>query len=281
MRTALSTVACPDWPLDRVVRVVADLGCQGLDLRTLGQGSTALACDPALTSPEKLRDMLGAAGLLPACVSTSLRFDAPINPPIIGRIIGDYEQAVRGAKWAIDLASRLHCPFVRVFAFEIPHGERYDSAVTRIVKRLVMVADHARNTGMRVVLENGGSFPRAADIAEIMDRVGSPLLGASYSMAVAHEAGEDPAIGANALGDRLWVARVKDHAGHRVVPLGRGDRPCEPFVRALAAMGSDAWIVYEWDRAWLNELAEGDDTETVLGEASRLLREWTVQPQPV
>ena len=115
---------------------------------------------------------------------------------------------------------------------------------------LLEVLDAARNTGVRILLENGGSFTTAIDLAEIMDRVDHPLLGASHTPAVtAKAAGEDPVNGVNVLGDRLWVAKVKDHDEDRCRPcrIGTGVVGCEAFARALAS--TDAWAVLEWDRA--------------------------------
>ena len=73
--------------------------------------------------------------------------------------------------------------------------------VARIAERLGRVADHCRNSGVRLLLENGGSFATAAQVCEILDAVDSPMVAASYNLAVARAAGEDIARGVNVLGD--------------------------------------------------------------------------------
>lgn len=273
LRTAFSSVACPDWTLSRIAAAAAEYGYDGVELRTFGYGSREFACDPALTGAEKLRGMFRDAGVDIACLATSVAFDAPIRPPVIGRALSDNEGSVRAAKAAIDLAAQVECPLVRVFAFEVPGREKRASAVARIVERLALAVDAARNTGVRVVIENGGSFPRAADLAELIDRVGSPLLGAAYSMPVALGAGEDPADGLRVLGGRVWTAKLKDQAADgRPVPLGSGRLPCARFVRSLMEMGYRGWLVYEWDRAWIPGLAY---PEAVLPGALRRIYEWS------
>lgn len=274
IRTSFSTVACHDWTLDRVARAGAEWGYDGVELRTFGSGATEFACDPFLTGTDKIVALLGEAGLRPACLATSIRFDEAIDPPAIGRVITDTERSVRAAKSALDLAGAIGCPLVRVFGFELPDGEKRSRGLARIVARLAMALDHARNTGVRLVIENGGSFPTAADLAEIMDATNHSSLGASYSMSVAAAAGEDPIGGINVLAERLWAAKVKDLRDGKPCPLGTGDLPCERFVRGLAGSGLEASLVYEWDRAWLTGLAE---PEEILPGAARRLFEWIGQ----
>jgi len=269
---AFSTVACPEWPLDRVFAAAEEWRCDGVELRTDGYGATRFACDPALTSEGKIRRLASDAGARIACLATGLSFDEPIRPPVIGRVISDTERSVREAKRAIDLAVTIEGECVRVFGFEVPMGESRSSAVDRIVERLGLVLSRAKNTGGRVVLENGGSFATATQLAELMDFLDHPLLGASYSMATAYTAGEDPAQGANVLGDRLWIAKVKDcTAQRRPCPPGAGVMPAQGFVEAAARANPDVWLVVEWVRAWIEGLAE---PEQVMPRSFETLAGW-------
>lgn len=271
-KPAFSTVACPEWILERVARAAAEWGYEGLELRTFGHGSTQVACDPALTSAAKVRKTLDEAGVAACCLATGARLDEPIRPPVIGRVIGDNEKSVRQAKAMIDLAAQIEAPLVRVFGFEFPAGEPRRKAIARIAERLRLVVDGARNTGVKVVIENGGSFPRGADVAELIAAVGAgPLLGASYSAAVAYAAAEMPADGVRALADRLLVAKIKDFRDGRACPLGTGEVPCARFVAALAESGFHGPLVYEWDRLWLPDLAPA---EAVLPQAVQAMYAW-------
>lgn len=276
-KPAFSTVACPEWTLERVARAAAEWGYESLELRTFGHGSTRLACDPALTSAAKVRKSLDAAGVTVCCLATGVRFDEPIRPPVLGRVITDTERSVRAAKAMIDLAAQIEAPLVRVFGFEFPPSEPRTKATARIAERLRLALDGARNTGVRVVIENGGSFPRGSDVAELIAAVGGDaLLGASYSAAVAYAAGEMPADGVRALSDRLWVARIKDFKRGRACPLGTGDVPCARMVSALAQAGYAGPLVYEWDRLWLPDLAP---PESVLPQAARTMYQWMGGPR--
>jgi sugar phosphate isomerase/epimerase len=274
MKPAFSTVACPDWTLARMAGRLEAWGYLGVELRTFGNGSTQFAFDPALTSPEKIRGAFAGAGVEICSLGTSIRFDAAVTPSVIGRVISDTERSVREAKGMIDLAIRLECPFVRVFGFELPEGEPRARGLARVVDRLAKAADYCRNSGVKLMLENGGSFATAVDLAEIIDRVGSAMLVASYSVPVGAMAGESVANAANVLGDRLACVKVKDLRGGKPVALGEGEMGCRASVEALAKAGFGGWVVYEFDRAWLGVEADADG---VLAQSSKQLFAWSGQ----
>ena len=76
IRFAFSTLACPDWSIDKVAQQAKEMGYDGVELRTLGAGGTQLASDPATTDPAKVKAAFDAAGVEPICLSASTTFDA-------------------------------------------------------------------------------------------------------------------------------------------------------------------------------------------------------------
>lgn len=272
MKLAFSTVACPEWTLDQVVSFAASSEYDGVELRTFGFGSSKIACDPALTAASKLRALMDEAGVVGASLATGCRFDEPIFPPVIGRVISDTERSVREAKSAIQMAAALDVPFVRVFAFEFQRGDNPKLAERRIINRLRSAIDAARNTGVKVVLENGGSYPGAKDIARIIAEINHPLLGAAYSPMAALAARESAIEGAEILGDRLWMVKLKDERNGEPCVIGDGDLGCRAFVEHLARRQFSGWGVVEWDRLWIDGLAA---PEGVLSTAAERLRVWS------
>lgn len=277
IKPAFSTLACPDWTLDRVGAAAQEYGYEAVELRTFGPASRTLACDPALSDEAKTRRAFRARGVEVLSLATSLAFDEPIRPPVIGLAIADHERPVREARRAIDLAVAMECPLVRVFGFEVPGREKRRAAIARIVRRLRAAADHARSTGVRLALENGGSFPTGADIAAVIDEVGSPQLGGCYSLGPAAAAGERPRDGLGALGERLWLARIKDAKGGRPCRLGEGELPAREMAVALAGAGYDGPLVFEWDRLWLPDLAPAEE---VLPAAAAAMTGWITEARP-
>lgn len=271
MKPAFSTLACPEWTFSRLAEHAAKWGFLGCELRTFGYGSTQFSCDPALTSPEKVRLLLERAGLEIVSLATSIRYDEPITPPVLGYVFGDRERSVRESKGAIDLAVRMECLYVRVFGFEIIGSEARRSALARITDRLKKAADHARNSGVKLLVENGGSFSTAVQLAELLDGVGSELVEAAYSVPVAALSGESATNGINVLGERLACVKLRQYKNGRPCSLEDGDFDNRGAVEALARAGFGGWIVYEYDRAWFKELP---DVNQAMRESAIKLFEW-------
>lgn len=274
MKPAFSTVACAEWTFDRLAKAAAGWGYLGCELRTFGYASTDFACDPALTAPAKVRGLLERAGLELVSLATSLRYDDPITPPVLGNVISDTEKSVRESKSAIDLAVRMEVPFVRVFAFEIVGSESRRSAIARIASRLGKAADHARNSGVKLLLENGGSFSTAAQMAELMDEIDNPLVAAAYSVPVGLAAEEKPADAFNVLGERLACVKVRDFDHGRPCALGDGQIDNRSAIEALGNLGFTGWVTYEYDRAWINTKTPLPPPEQVLEVSAKRLFQW-------
>ena len=140
----------------------------------------------------------------------------------------------------------------------------------RIIDRIRLVCDHARNNGVRIAIQNGGSFASAAELTELIDRVNSPQLGAAYDVVAGVEADDDPADAIALLGPRLLQARLGDVQGQNPVAPGEGESQCKRFVEALIETDFSGWLVYEWPALFLPGLAGADvalpkATEAVYG----------------
>jgi len=275
IRLAFSTVACPNWTLEHAVNTAAELGFVGLELRSFGQGGTEFACDPALTSAAKVRRMFIEAGIEPAMIASGVRFDAPVFPPVLCHVLPSSEASIREGRHMVQVASDVGAPFLRVFAFDIHGREGRRNAIRRITERLFKVCDYARGRDVMILIENGGAFPKAEDLVEIMNKVPSPLLGACYDALTAVEAKEDPAAGCAMLGSRLRALRLRDSRDGAPCRLGKGILPGREVLKALRASdeewGTDPWLTYSWDRAWISELSPAEE---VLPAAYAQMSDW-------
>lgn len=271
MKFAFSTLACPDWTLDRVVALARDTGYAGVELRTFGHADPRLACDPCHTSGAKARRLFDEAGVEPAGVATSVRYDQRVWPPFIGRVIGDFDRPVRETKALIQVARAMGADYVRVFGFELLAGEERARGSRRVIERARAAATTARHTGVRLAVENAGSWSTGAQVLELIESCSDPLLGVSYSVSTASRAEEAPEEGLALLADRLISVKLTDTRNGRPVPLGEGEQPVERTVRALARAGYDGWVVFEWPRLWINGLAE---PQRALAHAADRLYAW-------
>lgn len=259
IQLAFSTVACPDWTLEKVVEQAKAMGYAGVEMRTLGDtsgGATAamLACDPALSDPASVRRLFDDASLVPICLSTSISLhhaDATAA-----------RAAAAQASRAIDLAAALGCPSVRVFASTLRPGEDRRAVCMRIASRIAPLADKAGERGVQLLFENAGSFATAKDWWTMLDLAGHPMAGMCWNVANAAVAGEGPAVSVSILNSRIRMAKVKDLTigeGTGFKPLGEGDVEVELFFKRLMGIGYDGYLSVEWDRLWLPSLAPAEE----------------------
>src|SRR5688500_324809 len=168
IKLAFSTVACPEWTLEEVARKAQGMGYQGVELRTLGPGASALASDPALTDPDKIGRIFKAFGVEPVCLSTSVAFNHKD------------ESAGRAAVWEaqayVDMAAQIGCPYVRFFGYEVKPGDSRQGAMQRIAGRIGQLLEHAGDRGVQVLLENAGSFNTAKEWWWLFNLVDHPML---------------------------------------------------------------------------------------------------------
>lgn len=279
MKIAFSTIACPSWTLTEAVSKASELGYLGLEMRSFHDKrdkrdqSVSIASDPFSMAPEEITAIFDDAGVEPVSFATSVRYDKPIHPPVIGRIFQNEEEGVSDTKAYVDLADRSGTGFVRVFGCNLPAAEPHACSMTRVSERMRLAAQTARNTKVRVLLENAGSFTRNTEFLGLIELVNSQWLGASFNILASHQAGENPADGVRVLKDHLYVVKVCDIDSDGIpVRLGEGILPVRELIETLAEMNYTGWVVYEYPKIWhpKHEL----DADDVLKHAADTLYEW-------
>lgn len=266
IKLAFSTTACPEWTIEDVARRAAEMGYQGVELRTLGKGATALACDPALTDSKKVADIFKAAGVEPMCLSTSIALNH--------KSTSDGRAALEAASHAIRTAADIGCPAVRVFGYDLRPGDGRQAALQRIADSARTLGDIGGELGVQVLLENGGSFNKAKEWWWVLNIVDHPMVGMAWNAANAASVGETVAVSVPVLNSRIRLAKVKDVKigdGSGFVPLGEGTVGIKSFVQRLLGLGFQDYVSVEWDRAWLPSLAPAEE---YLPDAQKRLRGW-------
>jgi sugar phosphate isomerase/epimerase len=280
-KLAFSTLACPDWPLDRVLERCCSYGYGGVEIRQIF-GQTDLLKVAALhpSQHSELRQRLADGNIAICGLASSVRFDYP-------------EAAAREAQFHIgrayvELAAALGARFVRVFGDVLPSGPpaARAAALEPIADGLNRLGEFAGTVQVRVVLETHGDFSDSTVVAALMPRIQSPSVGILWDTHHPWKFFDEP------LGqtwDRLrpwvWHTHWKDsvsrpavparesstaheqssaataaHAlmsGHReadYVLFGGGEFPAEECARLLKTSGYDGWLSLEWEKMWHPQL---------------------------
>ncbi len=263
---AFSTVACPDWKIERVLEAANEYGYQGIELRTMGGDASSLASEPDGASAAGIRRQFRDAGVDLICLSTGVALHYKKE--------FERHQAMNTARHCIDLAAELGAPQVRMFGYQIYPGELKAPALRRLCDRFTSIAEYAEQSGIEILIENAGTFARSKELWGLMQEIDHPLVNVCWNVANGATVGESPLTSVSVLHSRIRLAKVKDTEigdGSGFVPLGEGNVGVERFIEILRGIGYDGYISVEWDKAWLPSLAE---PEEYLPQAIATLQEW-------
>jgi sugar phosphate isomerase/epimerase len=257
---AFSTLACPDWPLELALARGRAYGYRAVELRLID----GLLIEASMPKAERnrVRALLTSSGLELVAVDSSIRLTD-----------GEPRATADHVMRFVELAAGWGAPLIRVFGGD---GER-----ARAVEALRLAASEAERCGVGVALETHDEFSSAAAVAEVLDAVDTPAIGAVWDVVHTHRMGETPADVVARLGDRILDVHIKDARrtspeaswadGFVYVLLGQGEVPVRACVEALRSAGYEGWVVTEWEKLWHPEIEE---PEVALPQHSTLLREW-------
>jgi protein FrlC len=125
-----------------------------------------------------------------------------------------------------------------------------DEAWQVLIENLKVVCDRAEKAGgIRVGIETEPALfiETSAELAEVISRVGSPLLGANLDLGHVHVTGESAAEAVNLLKGRIWNVHIEDLPGRKhyhLVP-GTGSYDFVAARKALESAGYDRFATVE------------------------------------
>lgn len=243
MKLAYSTLGCPDWQWEDVVSAAADLGYDGIEVRGLLREMYAPRM--SVFQPDR-RDatlaQLKRLGLTIPCLAS------------FATLQNGGEEALTEGRDYIDLARAIGTPYVRVLGDKNagPGAPVNDSIVAVTLTKL---CDHAKDTGVTVLIETSGCYGDTARLRALVTAVDRPELAVLWD--VHHPFrffGESPEDTVRNIGPWVRHVHIKDSvmtpSGPRYRMLGDGDLPLQAFVDALAGLKYEGFITLEWVKRW-------------------------------
>jgi sugar phosphate isomerase/epimerase len=114
------------------------------------------------------------------------------------------------------------------------------------LKRICLTAE-ALDLRVGVEYEPGLLVERASELAEVIERVDSPCLGANLDIGHSYLCGETAQEAVGLLQGRIWNVHVEDIQGRKhyhLVP-GEGELPFNDYFQALNSAGYDGFLTLE------------------------------------
>ena len=267
MKLAFTTLACPDWTFEQCIEAAQRYGYAGLELRLLDGEiiSSALTREQR----QRVRALAQQASLTIIGLDTSLRVaqtDADMRA-----------QQIREGVALLELARDLEAPFIRVFAGP-PDGVHEEAAIASAVATLESLAQRGQQLGVAIALETHDAFSSSAAVAQVLNHLQDPLVGALWDFLHPYRVGETAQETAQRLSGRLLHVHIKDgqrpqekYQEWKLTLLGEGDVPTLDMLAALQATGYQGWLSVEWEKKWHPELTE---PEVALPQHIAQLREY-------
>lgn len=236
MKLAFSTLGVPGMPVAEVVRLAAEHGYEGVELRAHPEEPVHLG----LSSLERadVVEEFKAAGVEILAVAGYVQVASE----------GDDEAIAAELAELVKLARDLGVRYVRVF----PGGGDQDpaDADATAARRLGAAAPAAADMGVSILLETHDTHSAGADVARIVGTVGHPRIGAIWDVLHTWRADEDPAAGHAVLAPHLGYVQVKDVASAddlTPLPLGAG---VLPLAACLEPLAPETWVCWEYEKRW-------------------------------
>lgn len=230
---AFSTLGCPSWDLDTILRAAVDFGYDALELRGhLDQMDLPQAAPFTPENRAQTRRRIADAGLRVCCVGSS------------GVVAQGNLEHVRAH---CALARDLDCPLVRVFG-----GERTD----RSAANLRAFGDAAVDAGVALVLETHDAFSTGATVAALLAEADHPAVFSLWDLHHPYRQGEAPAETLAHLLPTLRHVHIKDSRDGVYTLPDEGDVPLAAMLADLRAHGYDGVVSVEWEKRWHPELPD-------------------------
>jgi sugar phosphate isomerase/epimerase len=251
---SFSTLGCPKWTWARILEQASSLGYAAIELRGI-EGEMDLTKRPEFIGTrldQSLKD-LAARSVKISDLGASARMHEA-DPTVRAA------QLDEGRRF-IDLAHRLTVPYVRVFPDKVPPGEAKPAVMARIIDGLRALGEHAKGSGVAVIMESHGDFTDGPSLLEILKGAAMPnvaFLWDAHHTCVAGK--EDPAATYKLIGSYVRHTHLKDSrpegTGIRYVLTGSGTVPVRETVSVLAKGGYRGYYGFEWEKAWHPEIEE-------------------------
>lgn len=270
LQLAFSTLACPDWSLERAIEEALRWGYDGLELGLI-DGQTI---EPNLSAGERERigQLLRESGARLAAVDSSISLVSDLLEVEIDTQLREL----------LDVAAAWGAPLVRVFGGEPPGGLTESDGVARATRILQRMSLEAERRGVRIGLETHDAFSAASVVAQVLGGVGSPQVGAVWDVLHTHRMGESPAQVWDFVGPRVMAVHIKDarrapeNDGWKPALLGDGEIPVRECVSVLQRAGYQGWLVAEWEKAWYPEIEE---PTVALPHEIEMLKAWIAEDE--
>ncbi|MBO5410233.1 MAG: AMP-binding protein [Clostridia bacterium] len=239
MKLSFSTNGWQELSWADFVNTANDLGFSGIEIHNI--------TDERFTGPDAPFNKQNSAATVHKLRENSLSI------PCIDTFcnVADSKTAEEGFEevaTAIEIASRIRCPYVRIHAYSTGEEKaQEDSTVISLIGRLI---DKAETDGVTLLIETVGLYADTSRLRDLLNIFACDALAALWDINHPYrDFGEEAETTITNLGAYIKHVHIKDSAiegGELKYKLvGEGDLPIDSMLRALSSVNYDGYLSYE------------------------------------
>ncbi len=255
MQLGFSTNAFTRFSLTDALATIAAAGYAGVEILADRPHWYPDHFDPA--EAEGIRGQLETLRLKVSNINANCTFgywkDAPpepfFEPSLISPDARLREDRIRMIHNTLDFAHAIAAPNISITSGKALPTMPPDAAMKQLYESLGPVLEKAEKLQVRVGIESEPMLfiEWATELRELIDRMGSKMLGANLDIGHSVVLGEDIAATVKLLDGRIWNCHVEDIRGRKHYHLipGTGNLDWQALRKALAAIKYDRFLTVE------------------------------------
>lgn len=280
LKLSFSTLACPDWSWNDILRYGPEFGYHGVEVRLI-ERETNLLIRPEL-QPDQLatrRKELDRANFQVCGLASSVHLHDDDD--------AQYAEHLRAGTEYLALAQSLGAGFIRIFGDMLPPETEpapRKKRMQRIADGLRKLGDAAGPRGVQVLIETHGDFSATEPNLELMRLVDHPHVAVLWDThhpwrfhgepiaetwrqlkpwtrhahwkdsVLLTDADHKPESAAAKEAAALASSINQGHQHADYVLFGGGEFPARECLRVMTAGGYDGWHSLEWEKMWHPDL---------------------------
>jgi len=264
MKLSFSTKGWHDNTFNEFCDIAKDLNFKGIELHNIHN--------------RLFTDKDGAFHEHTARATVRKLYEMKLSIPCIDTVcnptdIKEQEKTLKEIFDCIDIAARLHIPFVRLKAY----GDGDKAQKTENMKDTISkVLSKAEEKNVALLVETCGIYSDTALLRELLDSFASDNLAALWDMSSPYFVnGEDAETTIKNLGAYIKHVHIKDaHRTENSVEfclIGEGEMPIADMMLGLRSVNYDGFISLEWHPEWCEEL---DDMEIIFSQFVNYMKQF-------
>ena len=255
MKTAFSTLGCPDWTFTKIVECAKNNGINALEIRGINSVMEAdKITEFTAENMAETKRILKDNGLKIINFGTSCNFHNDDNVAL----------SIEEGKRTVDVCNPMNIPYIRVFGDTINTQGDTERVIKNVVHGISEICAYGQDKNVTVLLEIHGNFNTAENVSKVMDGLKTyENFGILWD--IEHS---DKIYGDNwrefykLIKPIIKHVHIKDYirasgdAPFKLTTVGDGDIPISDIVNTLIDDGYDGYFSLEWEKKWVPELPE-------------------------